>query len=126
MRALPECGAGPSGKSSMSSSSEQQPISDGTAPSSNDTVMVVIFAPRSSSILGLIIQAKENSHESRKPYAVPVIVAFVCFAIVLMLWATHRHQWTSKVRLARLAEADEQAGPRGCVGSAKRMERNPF
>ena len=50
-------------------------------------VMAVIFAPRSSSILGLIIQAKEKSHEPRRPYAVPVIVAFVCFAIVLMLWA---------------------------------------
>ncbi|MFQ3452643.1 hypothetical protein PMN64_04875 [Bradyrhizobium sp. UFLA01-814] len=49
--------------------------------------MAVIFAPRSSSFLGLIIQAKETSHEPRKPYAVLVIVALVCFAIVLVLWA---------------------------------------
>jgi hypothetical protein len=116
MRALPECGAGPSGKSSMSSSSEQQPISDGTAPSSNDTVMVVIFAPRSSSILGLIIQAKENSHESRKPYAVPVIVAFVCFAIVLMLWATHRHQWTCQHGRSKEVAPNHQHGRPPSIG----------
>ena len=42
--------------------------------------MAVIFAPRSSSVLG-------NSHEPRKPCAVLVIVAVGCFAIVLMPWA---------------------------------------